>query len=132
MCRSRRTILEPKRSSALWERLLPATAARVRPDLLIVSAGFDYVRGDPAGDLGVEVEAASHLGALIERVANEYCGGRVAYVLEGGYDLDALSRSVHAIIEAHDAPQTREPSGAEGSAIPGPQRELLETIEALD
>ncbi len=117
---------------ALWERLLAAAAARVRPDLLIVSAGFDYVAGDPAGDLGVEVEAASHLGALIDRVGREYCGGRVAYVLEGGYDLDALARSVAAIIEAHDAPETRERSGAEVGAIPGPQRELLETIETLN
>ncbi|HEX5275611.1 MAG TPA: histone deacetylase [Candidatus Rubrimentiphilum sp.] len=117
---------------ALWERLLVATAARVRPDLLIVSAGFDYVKGDPAGDLGVDVEAASHLGALIDRVAREHCGGRVAYVLEGGYDLDALARSVAAVIEAHDALQTGAASGAEGSAIPQPQRELLETIETLD
>jgi acetoin utilization deacetylase AcuC-like enzyme len=117
---------------ALWERLLVATAARVRPDLLIVSAGFDYVTGDPAGDLGVDIVAASYLGALIGRVAGEYCGGRVAYVLEGGYDLDALARSVAAVIEAHDAPETREASGAEYSAIPSPQRELLETIETLD
>jgi acetoin utilization deacetylase AcuC-like enzyme len=117
---------------ALWERLLPVAAARVRPDLLIVSAGFDYVTGDPAGDLGVEVEAASHLGALIKRVAGEYCGGRVAYVLEGGYDWDALARSVDAIVDAHDAPLTRERSGAEDSAIPASQRELLETIETLD
>ncbi len=117
---------------ALWGRLLVATVARVRPDLMIVSAGFDYVKGDPAGDLGVEVEAASHLGALIERVAKEYCNGRVAYVLEGGYDLDALAHSVARIIEAHDAPQPTDLSGAEDSAIPAPQRELLETIETLD
>jgi acetoin utilization deacetylase AcuC-like enzyme len=117
---------------ALWERLLAMTAARVRPDLLIVSAGFDYVAGDPAGDLGVDVAAASHLGALIRRVAAEYCGGRVAYVLEGGYDPDALARSVAGIIEAHDAPQTREPAGAQGSAIPELQRELLEKIDVLD
>jgi len=117
---------------ALWERLLPIAAAHVRPDLLIVSAGFDYVTGDPAGDLGVDVGAASHLGALIDRVGREYCGGRVAYVLEGGYDWDALARSVAAIIDAHGAPVKGEASGAEDSAIPAAQRELLETIEALD
>ncbi len=117
---------------AVWERLLAATVARVRPDMLIVSAGFDYVKGDPAGDLGVDVEAATHLAALIRRLAQEYCGGRVAYVLEGGYDVDALARSVAAVIEAHDAPQTPETSGAQDSAIPASQRELLETIETLD
>lgn len=117
---------------ALWERLLPLTAARVRPDLLIVSAGFDYVAGDPAGDLGVDVEAASHLGRLIDRVAKDYCGGRVAYVLEGGYDLDALARSVAAIIDAHDTPSKLMLGSAESSAIPAEHRRLLERIEALN
>jgi len=117
---------------ALWERLLPVTAARVRPDLLIVSAGFDYVSGDPAGDLGVDVAAASHLGALIKRVADEYCGGRVAYVLEGGYDVDALARSVAGIIEAHEMSASSDSGGAEDSAIPASQRAVLERIETLD
>ncbi len=88
---------------ALWETLLPRVAARVRPDMLIVSAGFDYVAGDPVGDLGVGVSAASQLAALIQRTAQTYCHGRVAYVLEGGYDTRALAASVGLIVDSHDS-----------------------------
>ncbi len=116
---------------ALWERLLRIAARRTRPDLLIVSAGFDYVAGDPVGDLGVDVDAAGRLAAAINAVAHEFCGGRVAYVLEGGYDLDALTQSVGQIIDAHNEDRTVQ-SGAAERAIPAAQRSLLEKIESLD
>jgi acetoin utilization deacetylase AcuC-like enzyme len=82
---------------ATWEALLPRVAGEVRPNLLVVSAGFDYVSGDPVGDLGVGVDAAGRLAAVIGEVAGRYCDGRVAYVLEGGYDLDAVTESIAQI-----------------------------------
>ena len=67
----------------------------VQPDLLIVSAGFDYVAGDPVGDLGVGRRGCgSPRDGDRRRTAERFCGGRVAYVLEGGYDLDALTDSI--------------------------------------
>lgn len=96
---------------ALWERLLPQIARRVRPDLLVVSAGFDYVTGDPVGDLGVDVWAAGALAATINATAKEYCDGRVAYVLEGGYDIDALQASVGEIITAHTSGKVESSGG---------------------
>ncbi len=80
-----------------WRSLLPEVAAEVRPELLMVSAGFDYAAGDPVGDLGVGCEAAGALGSAIADAARRFCGGRVAYVLEGGYDLDVLTESIAAI-----------------------------------
>ncbi len=115
---------------ALWDVLLPRVAAHVRPDMLIVSAGFDYVAGDPVGDLGVAVTAAAHLAAGIERVARTYCGGRVAYVLEGGYDTRALAASVAHVIDAHDAKPARE-SNADAAAIPERQRALVDSLKTL-
>jgi acetoin utilization deacetylase AcuC-like enzyme len=85
-----------------WEELLPRVAAAVRPDLLIVSAGFDYVAGDPVGDLGVGVEAAGHLAVVIKATAERHCEGRVAYVLEGGYDLEAIGESIRHIAAVSD------------------------------
>ena len=115
---------------ALWETLLPAVASRVRPDVLIVSAGFDYASGDPVGDLGVDVSAASSLAAIIKATAAEYCDGRVAYVLEGGYDTRALAESIEAISLAHDAtgfPERR----ADVASIPAGQRALVTKIGAI-
>ncbi len=109
---------------AVWERLLPSVARAVRPEFLIVSAGFDYVAGDSVGDLGVEVEAAAPLAAAIRRVAGQHCGGSVAYVLEGGYGIDALTYSIAAIARTHDAGSAPEAT-ADPNAIP---RDVLRSI----
>ena len=114
---------------ALWETLLPHVARHVRPDMLIVSAGFDYAAGDPVGDLGVDVSAAAHLAALMERVARTYCNGRVAYVLEGGYDTRALAQSVGHVLDVHDAQRFGE-SGADVSAIPARQQAIVQRIDS--
>ena len=115
---------------AIWEHLLARAAAFVRPDLIVASAGFDYVAGDPVGDLGVDVSAASALARAINRTALEYCGGRVAYVLEGGYDINALTESIAQVIGVSDHGET-EGSGASAQAIPRTQRELLGLVDAL-
>jgi acetoin utilization deacetylase AcuC-like enzyme len=112
---------------AIWEQLLPAVVRAAKPDCLVVSAGFDYVAGDPVGDLGVDVDAAGALAAAIGRSAAEYCGGRVMYVLEGGYDIDALTRSIAFIAGESDAGY-RSPSNAAGSAVPEPIRVTLNEI----
>jgi len=90
---------------ATWEQLLPAVARRIEPTMLVISAGFDYVKGDPVGDLGVDVDAATHLAAVINATAAEH-GANVAYVLEGGYDIDALTESIAQIVVATDAGRT--------------------------
>lgn len=112
---------------ALWEQLLPAVAEAVRPELVIVSAGFDYVAGDSVGDLGVGVEAAAAVAAAIRRTAEAHCNGSVAYVLEGGYGIDAITRSVAAIAAEHDRPTAGEPS-ADLNAIPESLRESIQAI----
>jgi acetoin utilization deacetylase AcuC-like enzyme len=112
---------------AVWERLLPLVASAVRPDVLIVSAGFDYVAGDSVGDLGVGVEAAAPLAAAIRRVAEEHCGGSVAYVLEGGYGIDAITRSIALIARTHrdDSPPG---AAADHGAMP---REAFHSLRGL-
>ncbi|MFN2450003.1 MAG: histone deacetylase [Candidatus Baltobacteraceae bacterium] len=112
---------------AVWETLLPRVARRVKPDMLLISAGFDYAAGDPVGDLGVDVSAAGALAAIINGVAAEFCQGRVAYVLEGGYDTRAIAQSIALIANASDA-QRMAASGAAAAAIPEPQAELLKTL----
>jgi acetoin utilization deacetylase AcuC-like enzyme len=114
---------------AIWEHLLDSVAAFVRPDLIVASAGFDYVAGDPVGDLGVDVSAASALARAINATAQRYCNGRVAYVLEGGYDIDALTASVEQVIGVTDRGETAA-SGAQLQAVPHAQRELITALDA--
>ncbi len=109
---------------AVWEALLPAVARVVRPNVLLVSAGFDYVAGDIVGDLGVGIEAATPVAAAIRRVADEYCQGSVAYVLEGGYGIDALTRSIAQIAAVHGAAAAPAPVAARSAIPPDVQRRL--------
>jgi acetoin utilization deacetylase AcuC-like enzyme len=109
---------------AVWQFLLPEVARIVRPDLLIVSAGFDYVAGDSVGDLGVDVDVAAPLAAVIREVAAEHCGGAVAYVLEGGYGIEALTRSIAAIAAVSDGAQP-EFGTADRGAIPSDLSQAL-------
>jgi len=78
---------------AAWrEHLLPAAAA-FRPQLLLVSAGFDAHRLDPLAQMQVEAGDYRWLGREIAALARSCAGGRVVSLLEGGYSLEALRES---------------------------------------
>src|SRR5271166_5379000 len=75
--------------------ILPRVEA-FSPDVVVVSAGFDAHHRDLLGNLNlIEADYAWVTRRLME-IAKKRCGGRVVSVLEGGYDLDALARSVAA------------------------------------
>ncbi len=78
------------------EKALSDAAAKCRPELVLISAGFDAHRDDPIGGLGLEVEDFAELTRMVRAVADVHCGGRVVSCLEGGYDLEALAGGVEA------------------------------------
>ncbi|WP_071674201.1 histone deacetylase family protein [Nioella nitratireducens] len=67
-----------------------------RPELLLVSAGFDCHAADPLSDLAWVEEDYEWLTHRLCDIAERYCGGRLVSTLEGGYDLDALAASTAA------------------------------------
>ena len=69
-------------------------ASRIRPQLVLISAGFDAHRADPVGNLGLESGDFTTLTRSVLAVAGTHAGGRVVSVLEGGYDPVALSDCV--------------------------------------
>jgi acetoin utilization deacetylase AcuC-like enzyme len=71
---------------------------RQRPQMIFVSAGFDAHAADPLADLRLNYEDYRWLGALIRDVAAATAGQRVVAMLEGGYELTALARSVEAFV----------------------------------
>lgn len=82
---------------AALARLQPAFEKAMdsfKPELILVSAGFDAHRDDPLASLQFEDEDFYQITNMICAVANKHCAGRIVSFLEGGYDLDALARSV--------------------------------------
>jgi acetoin utilization deacetylase AcuC-like enzyme len=69
-----------------------------RPQMVLVSAGFDAHAHDPLGGLELHESDYRWVTQLIADVARRHAGGRIVAALEGGYDLDALARSVDAHI----------------------------------
>lgn len=73
-------------------------ADRFKPQLLLVSAGFDAHEDDPLAGQRVSTEGFAAMCAIAREVAEHHCEGRLGLVLEGGYALDALADSVHACV----------------------------------
>jgi acetoin utilization deacetylase AcuC-like enzyme len=78
---------------------LEKVADLAKPELVLVSAGFDAHKNDPIGSLGLEVEDFATLTKQVLEVAKTHAKGRLVSCLEGGYDLDALAESVQAHLE---------------------------------
>ncbi len=85
--------------SAFDDLLLPRMAA-FRPDLVIISAGFDAHRRDPLGQVELDEADFGWATRRVMDLADRFAGGRVVSLLEGGYDLQGLSRSVAAHVTA--------------------------------
>ena len=79
--------------------ILPRLEA-FRPDLIVVSAGFDAHRLDPLAHLRLEADDFAWATRRVMEVAQRSAGGRVVSVLEGGYSLEGLSKSVAAHVDA--------------------------------
>ena len=64
--------------------------ASFKPELILVSAGFDAYVHDPIGGLNLDLEDFHWIGQQLRAAADAHAGGRIAATLEGGYALDAL------------------------------------------
>lgn len=85
--------------SAWANRGLPQLE-KFRPDLVLISAGFDAHARDPLGGLLLTDEDYHWITAEIRAIANSACDGRIVSILEGGYDLEALGTASRAHVEA--------------------------------
>jgi acetoin utilization deacetylase AcuC-like enzyme len=78
---------------------LDAFAERMKPQLVLVSAGFDAHAADPIGSLGLETEDFAELTRIVRDVADVHAGGRIVSVLEGGYNPPVLADCVAVHLE---------------------------------
>ncbi|MFQ5928199.1 MAG: histone deacetylase [Acidobacteriota bacterium] len=79
---------------ALFRDFVLPIIRQFSPQLILVSAGYDAHKNDPLSGMNLDVEGFCEMANLLNGVAREVCGGRILYVLEGGYHLRALSEAV--------------------------------------
>lgn len=117
-----------------FERAILPKLYDYRPQLILVSAGYDAHHADPIDGAGMRLSCAGYASLIghLRTASDELCNGRIVVVLEGGYDLTALPWSVRNSIETLLAePITPDPIGPAPDA-PSPDIEpLLEAVRDL-
>jgi acetoin utilization deacetylase AcuC-like enzyme len=82
-----------------FTKFLEKAADKIKPELVLLSAGFDAHARDPIGSLGLDVEDFATMSKQVLEVAKTHARGRLVSCLEGGYNLEALAESVKAHLE---------------------------------
>lgn len=83
---------------AFNDKILPAIDD-FKPDLLMISAGFDAHRNDPLAGIELSTDFYAEMTKMLVDLAKKHCHGRIVSVLEGGYDLNVLADSVKVHLE---------------------------------
>jgi len=81
-----------------FKEILEPNALQYKPDFVLISAGFDAHSNDPLSGICLSEKGFEVITKIVKEIADECCKGRLVSVLEGGYDLDALVRSVNVHI----------------------------------
>jgi len=83
----------------VFKNILIPAALGFDPDIVLVSAGFDAHIDDPLAGMAVTTAGFGRMASIVSSIADRCCDGRLAITLEGGYDLNALSHSVLAVLK---------------------------------
>jgi acetoin utilization deacetylase AcuC-like enzyme len=83
-----------------FEQMLAPAAKKVKPELVLISAGFDSRIDDPLGNFLLTDADFADLTRIMLKIADQTAGGRVVSVLEGGYSLTGLASAVRSHVEA--------------------------------
>jgi acetoin utilization deacetylase AcuC-like enzyme len=111
-----------------YHRVFDAIVAPVlqafRPDLLLISAGFDAHERDPLGQMRVTTDGFVWMTALLCDLADDLCSGRLALITEGGYDLRALAESLDAVCGVLEGTTSAVPRDAMRAPTPRADRAI--------
>ncbi len=83
----------------VFEQIIVPVVRRFRPQLIMVSAGYDAHWADPLAMMEVSVTGFAQIARFIKSLADELCQGRIVLTLEGGYNLKAQAASVKATFD---------------------------------
>jgi acetoin utilization deacetylase AcuC-like enzyme len=102
----------------IFDQVIAPAAADFRPELVLVSAGFDAHASDPLAGMRLSERGFADLARRTLRIADEHAEGRIVAFLEGGYDPGALAKSVLATLAVLDRENASLSDGATGSDHP--------------
>lgn len=108
---------------SVYDRILKPIALEYKPELVLVSAGFDPYVKDPLGGMELTGEGFGALAAIVRDIAEATCGNKVLLALEGGYNPEGLREGVRAVIKAF----TAAPRAIHAPAAPAAER-IIQTI----
>ncbi len=101
--------------AAVFDHVFVPALDRFRPDLVLISAGFDAFEHDPLAGMRVTHAGFAAIARRVRAAADRHAGGRLVAVLEGGYDLDGLAGGMTAVLAT-----LAEPAGAAEEIAPLP------------
>lgn len=114
----------------VFEQVVAPALQRFRPQLILVSAGYDAHWSDPLGPMTLSVSGYARLNQILLALADELCDGRIVFSLEGGYNHSALSACVVATLRQLLG-QTPGPDPLGAVAEPEPLAEVARLVAAL-
>ena len=82
----------------IFKQQVETAANHFQPQFILLSAGFDSHHDDPLGGMYITDEGFAQLSAIVRQIAKKHAGGKLVSLLEGGYDLNGLAKSVNAHI----------------------------------
>jgi acetoin utilization deacetylase AcuC-like enzyme len=83
---------------SVYTKILAPIALEYKPELVLVSAGFDPFFKDPLGGMKLTGEGFGALAGIVKDIALQTCDGKVLMTLEGGYDPEGLRSGVRAVL----------------------------------
>lgn len=108
-----------------FDRVVWGASERFGPQFILVSAGFDAYWADPLAGMRLTLSGYSHLAGEVMRMAQRFCGGKVVFALEGGYNLDALRYGVGNVARVLLGDPPSDPLGAAPGSQPEPDISAL-------
>ncbi len=84
----------------IFSELIEPKVAEFQPELILISAGFDAHWRDPLAMAGLTLTGYARISRALVEMANKWCNGRILFVLEGGYELEALTYGILNVMYA--------------------------------
>jgi acetoin utilization deacetylase AcuC-like enzyme len=112
-------------------RILVPVARQFRPEMILVSAGFDAHRDDPLASMEVTRAGYESMTSIVRALADELCGGRLLFVLEGGYSRSGLLDGVSSLLRVMSAQTFEIPSDFGDLAAGRPLRGIVDRAASV-